>query len=196
VPVRDYELQGGYTLEAWVKGKMTHHEGILILDPLGGGNGRPSLSLDGGAIELRPKGTYVQGLMTPEILDPERWHHVAATYDGTEFVLYVNGEAVLRHAYSVGRMLVPADLAIGGGQIGIAIDEPRYWSYPRSQEEIRATMKRRLTGNEKGLVVGFGFDEGQGAIATDVSGRHVRGELAPGYREGPRWIDGAPLDPE
>jgi hypothetical protein len=57
-------------------------------------------------------------------------------------------------------------------------------------------MKRPLTGDEKGLVVGFGFDEGQGAIATDVSGRHVRGEMTPGYhQENPHWVDGAPLDP-
>ncbi len=61
----------------------------------------------------------------------------------------------------------------------------RVWNVARSEEDIRRDMKRRLTGNEAGLVGYWRFDEGQGNVVKDSSVNHNDGRLSCGSQD--RW---------
>jgi Concanavalin A-like lectin/glucanases superfamily len=103
---------------------------------------------------------------------------VAATYDGANAVLYVNGLQVGTRA-QVGTMIARGDtLRIGkgsdiGGPIEVwngQIDEARLWPFARTQGEIQATMNKMLVG-VPGLVStwnldGFTIDTSGGQHAT------------------------------
>ena len=92
-------------------------------------------------------------------LQTGHWYHIAGTYDGQTVRLYVDGD--LRAAKDVGR------IPVGNGSplyfsfhdapgypyyLTGEMDDVRLWNYARSEEEIRATMGRPLTGHEQGLV--------------------------------------------
>jgi hypothetical protein len=49
------------------------------------------------------------------------------------------------------------------------VDEMRAWNFARTQADIQATMHKRLTGAEPGLVGCWHFDEGEGDAASDSS---------------------------
>lgn len=82
------------------------------------------------------------------------WTHIAATYDGTTSVLYVNGAAVASTAgngspirdvnnevFRIGKGSdVATPIEVWNGQI----DEVRLWPFARSQAEIQATMNQEL----------------------------------------------------
>ena len=71
-----------------------------------------------------------------------------------------------------------------GGFTG-KIDELRIWNVARSDAEITATMKQRLTGKETGLVVYYTFDEGTGTSSTDLVGSYI---AKFGGTTQPKWV--------
>jgi hypothetical protein len=72
------------------------------------------------------------------------------------------------------------------------LDELRIWSYARTQEEIAGDMRRRLTGNENGLVVYLNMEEGTGVTTEDATGNGNHGDLvgASGAQVSPAWVGG------
>ena len=98
------------------------------------------------------------------------WHHVAATYDGAKWQLFVDGrldaEATanatprkdsIQH-FGIGSALdskgAPRGFLKGG------IDEVRVWDRARSEAEIRASVYERLDGGaEPGLVARWALDQ-------------------------------------
>ncbi len=111
------------------------------------------------------------------------WTHVAATYDGSQAVLYVNGAQV---ATATGngspiRDLNGESLRIGtGSDIGAPmevwngqIDEVRLWPFARSAAEIAATMNLQLD-SIPGRVSTWNFDshtlDTSGGLHGTVSG--------------------------
>ena len=100
-----------------------------------------------------------------------RWYHIAITYDGEWTKAYVNG--LLTASYSVEGLInqTKGVLRIGArskrkpffhGQI----DELRIWNVSRTEEDIQATMKTTLAGDETGLIGYWNFDDG---TANDLS---------------------------
>jgi len=112
------------------------------------------------------------------------WTHIASTYDGDRFALYINGQQVDVRLPTVGDLESnDHEVSIGGRQSwnGIydwvfngLIDEVRIWKVARTQEEIQATMYTPLSGNEEGLVGYWNFDDG---TANDLSPYHNHGTL-------------------
>ena len=96
------------------------------------------------------------------------WQHVAATYDGSNMVLYVNGVAV-------GTQAETSSIADTGGFVNLnigaepfqpslrnmagQIDEVRVWNTPRSQTDIRNTMCQKIDTRDPNLVGYWRFDE-------------------------------------
>lgn len=109
-----------------------------------------------------------------ERLEFGQWYHVAITYDGESANAYVNGK--LTASYPVDGLIDSRDsvLRIGGrtkfptffqGQL----DEIRVWEIARTSQEIQSTMYTTLTGNEKGLVGYWNFDDGSTSDKTTHS---------------------------
>jgi hypothetical protein len=129
------------------------------------------------------------------------WYHAAATYDGVDFKLYLNGvldgqvlginrtpqSSSIQHA-SLGSALTSTGAA--GGFFAGAIDEARVWNYARSEADIAATMSVELTtdpGEPGGqLVARWGLEEGAGTSAADSILPSSTGTLT----NGPTWVNG------
>ncbi len=88
----------------------------------------------------------------PNVITPRAWNHVAASYDGAAYRVYVNGTLV--HTANIADTPRTPVLWIGrvntyfNGQIS----DVRLWNTVRSEEEIRDHRFTRLAGTEPGLL--------------------------------------------
>lgn len=122
------------------------------------------------------------------------WHHVAATYDGTTWRLYLDGvldgtaraDATPRHDsiqhFGVGTALDSAGTP--AGRLDGAISELRVWSRARTAAEIEAARFERIETDD-GLVGRWSFHEGDGA-GTDSAG-DLDATIT-----GATWVDSGP----
>ncbi len=134
-----------------------------------------------------------------------QWNFVAATCDGTEMKLYLNGEYIgsrsqgapspsgtsYRHS-RIGKYYY------AGNRFGFngIIEEVSLYNRALSHEEIIQVMHHMLP--EGDLVAHWGFDEGQGQVAFDYSGNGNDGQL--GSTDGPddadpEWVESDLLHP-
>ena len=129
------------------------------------------------------------------------WHHVAGTYDGTTWRLYVDG--VLDTTLAVGNFTPRADSIQHAGlgtamtSTGLAdgffagrMDEVRIWSVARSTAEIQATRNVAITGPRNKLLARYGFDEASGTIVGDSASEFDGNAI-----NGPTWVLGTALSP-
>jgi hypothetical protein len=128
-------------------------------------------------------------------ITPGAWHHVAGTYDGNAFTLYVDGDMVA----SIGRSgLIGTnnyDVNIGNHPtlnrpFNGGIDEVRVWNVARTQQEILDDMNWELSGLEAGLVGYYRLNEGVGQEIFDgsVYGNHgILGSTAGVDVHDPSW---------
>ncbi len=159
----------GFTLEAWIKptnlnGTVQHIAGInnsfrIIID----GQNQLLLGTSDGM-------TVTNATIPAALLEQDQVTHVAATFDGTNGKLYINGLEI----HDEPGMSAPQNQAIpfyiGGlttsesffGQI----DEVRLWDNARTQDQIQSTQFIMLNGDETGLVSYYRFDQG---IANDTN---------------------------
>jgi hypothetical protein len=128
------------------------------------------------------------------------WYHAAATYDGTAWKLYLNGnvEAELtvgqppqgnsiQHA-ALGSALTSTG-APGGYLLGV-IDEARVWDHARSQQEIQDAINLQLTSAVPGLKARWGLNEGAGTRVHGSAGTTVNGTVTGSNWS---WTDGSPF---
>ncbi len=108
------------------------------------------------------------------------WHHVAASYDGTTWRLYVDGaldgEATANampradsiHPFAIGTAI--ASDGVAHGFLHGAVDELRLWDHARSGDEIADGMYRTI-GMAEGLVSRWSFDtDANPEVAADTVG--------------------------
>src|SRR5438034_3560624 len=125
------------------------------------------------------------------------WHHAAATYDGTTWRLFLDGNQ--DGTLVVGRSprsdsIQHAALATAMDSTGTAagffngvIDEARIWNYARTQAEIDSTKDIEVP-SAQGLIGRWGMNEGSGTSVADSSGSGVNGPAM----NGPVWVPGFP----
>ena len=130
-------------------------------------------------------------LFSSPIIPELHYTHIAATYDGSEAKLYING--VFDTSKFVGSFVSNSFGYLFSGfnperndavypYEGI-IDEFRIWDIARSESEIQSTMEQTLNGNEAGLVAYWKFDEGSGTVTNDATANNN-----PGTISGATWV--------
>ncbi|MEM6293483.1 MAG: LamG-like jellyroll fold domain-containing protein [Myxococcota bacterium] len=125
------------------------------------------------------------------------WHHIAATYDGSTWRLYLDGELdqqlqvdATPRADSIQHFALGTAMNSTGtasGRFHGRLDEVRVWNYARSEAQIAGAMHATVLA-EPGLVSRWGLDVDDGG-APDTAGDN------PGTLVGTEFsTDGAVLD--
>ena len=124
-----------------------------------------------------------------------KWNHVAATYNGSHMVIFVNGVAMDSTAHT-GLLNVTGNtsghrLGIGGGreEFNGRIDELRFWLRARKAGQIASTMRCQVKDTLPHLWAVYNLDEGQGSYIHDELGNMPRAQLRNGTKWDKSWVD-------
>jgi hypothetical protein len=121
------------------------------------------------------------------------WHHVAATYNGTDLKLYVDGNletVTIGSNAATGSLGLNSTIVFGahrfatGGYLNCIIDDARVWNVVRSQAQIQGSMNYEIPTSAAGLLVNYHFNQGNAASSNtgvttliDASGNGNNGTL-------------------
>lgn len=139
------------------------------------------------------------------VISNDIWYHAAATYNGTNWILYLNGEVETNR--SVGPdingtlprydSIQPAAMGTTLNSSGVALghftgllDEVRIWNYARTRQQIRDNMNREIS-NECGLVAHWALNEGVGTTVTNATGTAITGSIS---NSDWNWTNSAPYN--
>jgi hypothetical protein len=138
--------------------------------------------------------TNWQGIQTTtDQWNANTWYYLVGTYDGSLLKVYVNGLCQNSRPLSGNLNLAPYQFVVGCHTFESmnffngAIDEVKIYNYARTAEEIQNdynSVSPPPAAREP--VAHWGFDEGQGNIASDASGNGNTGTVY-----GAQWVDGA-----
>jgi beta-lactam-binding protein with PASTA domain len=138
-----------------------------------------------GDVQWRARIGGKNGRICGGALTPGQWHHVAGTFDGTNFLLYVDGNLVASRIRRGSMEVGTTPLVIGNNDnrrrgFHGAMDDIVVWSRALSGAEILARFAGPLQGDEPGLVGYWNFDEGSGQSVLDASPGPADGYLGIG----------------
>ncbi|MCK5462779.1 MAG: LamG domain-containing protein, partial [Bacteroidales bacterium] len=113
-----------------------------------------------------------------------KWYHLAATYDGSNLRVFVNGEqeGITTAFDTMARTTLNFRIGARNAYVtttntnGI-IDEARVWDIPRTQAEIQGSMNRTIPGSTPGLIGYWRFYDGSGTNADDQTAYDNNGTL-------------------
>lgn len=156
-----YDATGaGFTVECWVRVRT-----LAGINPRIASAFNPNRSLwqlfickgfcTQGAVvfDITPNDPTHNWLIGSTPIDDGLFHHVAATYDGVEMKVYVDGLLDARQTISTsanvggGILRIGQTVFSGADQFDGHIDEFRIWKVARSQEEIQNSMNTELPGH-------------------------------------------------
>ncbi len=190
---------GDFTVELWINYNDLSGEQVLIEKWTEAPSGWTLTKLGGNTLRLAlPSGGF--DVSIPD-LTPDTWHHVGLARSGDVFTLFWDGVPLASASAENLNLDYSGNLLIGrrgdgrGFFFNGMMDEVRIWNVAQSQSEIQTNMSRLLLGTESGLVAYWGFDDGSGSTAEDLSGHGNHGVLGAGNPESePAWIQStAPL---
>jgi gliding motility-associated-like protein len=110
------------------------------------------------------------GVTATNPMPVNEWHHIAATYDGSQTRIYVDG--VLNNTtsapLSINQNVSAIKVNIGAGLANNSpaylfkgeLDEIRVWNVARTATQIQQSFNSTLQGNESGLVAYYDFNQG------------------------------------
>ena len=114
----------------------------------------------------------------PDSVNFDKWHHLATTFDGTNYRLYLDGEEINNSTLYQGETPLSTEKVdmIGDHLFVGKIDEVRVWNVVRTGEQIKTNMDKSLTGNESGLVAYYPMDVNSNWEIIDKSsnGNHAQ----------------------
>ena len=197
---------GTLTIEAWVRPEVLPPNGVWVSGVVGNRDGSNLSSLKGFILGFDLTGKWFiyigyggnswQAITSVSNVVLNQWSHIAATYDGTNFKLYVNG--VLEGTLATGFVPNPSyPFTIGSYNDGSSyyvtgkIDEVRLWNIALPQTTIQANMHKALAGNETGLEAYYDFDQTSGTILPDLTVHGHNGTLV----NSPLWQASGAMPP-
>jgi hypothetical protein len=120
------------------------------------------------------------------------WHHIAATFNGANLLLYLDGELVGSAPAMISADSIPlyfGQKSAGNGFYNGKLDDVRILNKQLSQTEIQMTMDKSSSSKTNGLVAYWKMDEGVGSKTFDFSVNRLSAFLC-----GPTWSnDRAPV---
>lgn len=124
--------------------------------------------------------TWYSDITNNDVLTINSWNHVAVTFDGTTYLVYVNGRLIYTSLCCSG--LIPLNVAQSGiGRVDNyfagKIDEVRIWSTVRTLSQIRENFMNTLAGNESGLQAYYKMDYSDGTSLYDITSNSRNGTL-------------------
>ncbi|HNA45296.1 MAG TPA: LamG domain-containing protein [Solirubrobacterales bacterium] len=164
----------GYTMEAWVKPKDGNN--MMIVSHGGGGQ----LFISGGNLAFRQvqDTIYSGGAVSPGV-----WSHVAATWDGHNTRLYVNGVQVAHSGSANKPPSGTSTFYVGYGEMAPwfhgDMDEVAYYGHALSQHRIFDRWKIGVAKDNPSLVAGNSPYNTEGPF-TDPGAPKNGGLYAPG----------------
>lgn len=137
------------------------------------------------------------------------WHHIAAVYDGTDKIIYIDGTEVARYnnphsGVGLGTGATRFGILGDGSESGTYnagrndfyydgyIDEVRLWNDVRTPAEILNLKDTCLTGSEANLEAYYNFNENGGTTVIDITGNGADGTLF-NFNTAISWVNGALL---
>ena len=148
------------TIEAWIRTTQNNGGGAIMTYGNLSANNRFALYQTGGSLAFVAEGNdYNTGIA----INNGAWHHVAATFDGTNLKAYLDGVQIgTNQAKTFNTTGTPFSI----GYRGVAnsenfqgdIDEVRVWNVARTAAQLGSNCP--LMGNEAGLVAYYRFDQG------------------------------------
>ena len=174
------------TLECWVK--LQSYENlaeIIVKSDINKTNGYGLiLNSTGNKFAFYYNG-YPNGLVTSSTTAVlNTWYHVAATFDGFQTRIYVNG--VLENTVlDLGTISSTTEnIELGGSRTAGSymmqgmMDEARIWNKALTATQIQTNMNSYLVGNEPGPAAYYQFEDGTGSSTlTDIAGSDNNGAL-------------------
>jgi uncharacterized repeat protein (TIGR01451 family) len=193
------DLPNAGTLEAWIN-ISDFHDNMGIIHKGNGTSDSYSIYMGSGpsydVVYFNVfNGTPIDSFASSSVrLDPDTWYHIAGVWDTTTMILYINGVEVASGT-SVSANPSTASLYIGVNQNGPSppncfdgyIDEVRVWDIARDQDDIRATMCRKLNSTVDDFMDLMGYwrfdEETDNPICPDSSGKNNYGTMmtSPGF---------------
>ncbi len=195
-PYQRIDLTTGYTLEGWFKTAAAVDQTLLAAtDPADGSDHVVISLLADGTLQYIQNGTV---LTSSNTYNDEFWHHFAVTYDGSDMILYGDGDVEASQS-GVEPVPVESEFVFGRRSVDTAenyvtgkIDEFRLWDSVRNEAQIDGTMNQVLNGDENGLTGYWKFNEGFGSVITDNTSSGFNGNLMNATDE--TWVEDIPLD--
>ena len=172
-----------FTIEYWINTAESRSSGSFSQNPTMIGNEVPGAS--SGEFSIYSNNGFIgmwgelnsgtQNFLSNKKINDNRWHHIAASNDGTNVNLFADGIFVGNIPSGNGLSTTSFPLRIGANNpasIGFVphqgtFDEVRFWNTARTQTQIVANMNSQLAGNEASLVAYYDMNRtGQGASLT------------------------------
>lgn len=182
VTAEAFDLTRALTLEAWIKVAAFDRKWQAIITK-GNAWGLTRYDETGRLAFRTHDGLQSHDLVSSQSLVPHRWYHVAAVYDGSHKVLYLDGTVSASAPYSASLVQTVRPVVMGanpdnpGGDFKGQLENVRIWSVVRSQADLQAGAQHHLRGNEAGLIGDWRFDEQSGLTARDSAQWGLHGLL-------------------
>jgi uncharacterized repeat protein (TIGR01451 family) len=183
-PFSGLELADALTVEAWINMRTANRLQYVLIKDFGTGDGRfhnyqLAIGSDNSVVFWLGDGVSLYSATSSAQLSPNIWHHVAAVYNGTQMLIYVNG--VLSGSATIGSHTLfasgEAPLRIGAarelGSVGAVFDG--------AIDDVRV-FDRALSASEIGAIVAAGsvgvceFNPPQLGLFTRRSGPFTQGQ--------------------
>ena len=159
-----------FTIEAWVKRENTNGIAMIFSKYNGNVAGNYWLGIDSTGKPILSREASPWGVTATNSMPVNEWHHIAATYDGSQTRIYVDG--VLNNTttapLSINQNVSAIKVNIGAGLANNSpaylfkgeLDEIRVWNVARTATQIQQSFITTLQGNESGLVAYYDFNQG------------------------------------